>query len=97
MRGRGRNDGQHIERDERDNVMWRACYAERLEMQTEVRAVTRKLDDLLNRYEGMCWEHGLRDTSRNGTQGRAHAHAVWRLFRGIRNSGRNLVAQIVVG
>ena len=97
MKGRGNNNAEHVEVDKRNNVMWRECRPERLVMQGRIAVAVVVLNDLMDRYEGMAWQHGLRDVGRNGVQGQAHAHGIGRLFRTARNSLVNLHKHIMVG
>ena len=89
MRGRANINEEHIEHDERDNRAWIACRAERELISARWSALAREIEDVLDQYTGMCWEYGLRDASRNGVQGSAHAHGVWRLHRTTLNSAKN--------
>ena len=94
MRHRTNETGEYVEIDV-GKARWHECAAERAEMALRWRALAREMEDMLDRYENLCWAFKLRDVGLNGILGQQHAHGIWRLHRGIRNSAINLAAEIV--
>jgi len=95
MRGRGNNDAEHVERDERNYKAWDACRDERLAIRAELIGVYRTFCNLADRYDGMTWEHKLEDDGYNGVIGHQSAHGVWRGFHGVGSNLRSLIRSVV--